>query len=123
MTDEQKSRFAALQGAWLAVREKRRRAEMAAELDAAIMEFLKLHRAETDTVVLTSVSALGTRRRVTAQRAAGSRLPRTASQYSPQSAVPHLSSAAELCELAGATEGATALALTAHEKIVPDLMI
>ena len=52
MTDEQKSRFAALQGAWLAVREKRRRAEMAAELDAAIMEFLKLHRAETDTVVL-----------------------------------------------------------------------
>jgi len=94
MTDEQKSRFAALQGAWLAVREKRRRAEMAAELDAAIMEFLKLHRAETDTVVLTSVSALGTRRRVTAQRAAGSRLPRTASQYSPQSAVPHLSSAA-----------------------------
>jgi len=52
MTDEQKTRFAALQGAWLAVREKRRRAEMAAELDAAIMEFLKLHRAETDTVVL-----------------------------------------------------------------------
>jgi hypothetical protein len=52
MTDEQKSRFAALQGAWLAVREKRRRAEMAAELDAAIMEFLNLHRAETDTVVL-----------------------------------------------------------------------
>jgi hypothetical protein len=52
MTDEQKSRFAALQGAWLAVREKRRRAETAAELDAAIMEFLKLHRAETDTVVL-----------------------------------------------------------------------
>jgi len=42
MTDEQKSRFAALQGAWLAVREKRRRAEMAAELDAAIMEFLNL---------------------------------------------------------------------------------
>jgi hypothetical protein len=52
MTDEQKSRFAALQGAWLAVREKRRRAEMAAELDAAITEYLKLHRAETDTVVL-----------------------------------------------------------------------
>ena len=61
MTDEQKSRFAALQGAWLAVREKRRRAEMASanmaastynELDAAIMEFLKLHRAETDTIVL-----------------------------------------------------------------------
>jgi hypothetical protein len=48
MTDEQKSRFAALQGAWLAVREKRRRAEMAAELDAAIMEFLKLHRAENE---------------------------------------------------------------------------
>ena len=52
MTDEQKSRFATLQGAWLAVREERRRAEMAAELDAAIMEFLDLHRAETDTVVL-----------------------------------------------------------------------
>jgi hypothetical protein len=51
MTDEQKSRFAALQGAWLAMREKRRRAE-ATELDAAITEFLKLHRAETDTVVL-----------------------------------------------------------------------
>ena len=51
MTDEQKGRFAALQSAWLVVREKRRRAEMAAELDAAIMEFLKLHRAETDTVV------------------------------------------------------------------------
>jgi len=46
MTDEQKSRFATLQGAWLAVREERRRAEMAAELDAAIMEFLNLHRAE-----------------------------------------------------------------------------
>jgi hypothetical protein len=53
MTDEQKSRFAALQGAWLAVREKRRRSEMAAaELDAAIMEFLNLHRSETDTIVL-----------------------------------------------------------------------
>lgn len=39
-------------GAWLALREKRRRAEMAAELDAAIMEFIKLHRVETDTVVL-----------------------------------------------------------------------
>lgn len=52
MTDEQKSRFAALQGAWLALREKRRRAEMAAELDAAMTEFLKLHRAETDTVVI-----------------------------------------------------------------------
>jgi len=51
MTDEQKSRFAALQGAWLAMRKKRRRAE-ATELDAAITEFLKLHRAETDTVVL-----------------------------------------------------------------------
>ena len=36
MTDEQKNRFAALQGAWLAVREKRRRAEMAAELDAVM---------------------------------------------------------------------------------------
>ena len=52
MTDEQKSRLAALQGAWLAMREKRRRPEMATELDAAIVEFLKLHRAETDTVVL-----------------------------------------------------------------------
>jgi hypothetical protein len=52
MTDEQKSRFAALQGAWLAVREKRRRPEAATELDAAITDFLKLHRAETDTVVL-----------------------------------------------------------------------
>jgi hypothetical protein len=52
MTDAQKGRFAALQGAWLAMREKRRRPETAAELDAAIMEFLKLHRAETDTVVL-----------------------------------------------------------------------
>jgi hypothetical protein len=36
----------------LAMREKRRRAEMATELDAARTEFLKLHRAETDTVVL-----------------------------------------------------------------------
>jgi hypothetical protein len=52
MTDEQKNRFAALQGAWLAIREKRRRAEAATQLDAAITEFLKLHRAETDTVVL-----------------------------------------------------------------------
>jgi hypothetical protein len=52
MTDEQKSRLAALKGAWLAMREKRRRAETATELDAAITEFLKLHRAETDTVVL-----------------------------------------------------------------------
>jgi len=52
MTDEQKSRFASLQAAWLAMREKRRRAETAAELDAAITAFLKLHRAETDTVVL-----------------------------------------------------------------------
>jgi hypothetical protein len=51
MTDEQRSRFAALQGAWLAMREKRRRAE-ATEIDAAITEFLKLYRAETDTVVL-----------------------------------------------------------------------
>jgi hypothetical protein len=40
MTDEQKSRFAALQAAWLAMREKRRRVE-ATELDAAITEFLK----------------------------------------------------------------------------------
>ena len=52
MTDEQKNRFVALQGAWLAIREKRRRAEAATQLDAAITEFLKLHRAETDTVVL-----------------------------------------------------------------------
>jgi len=52
MTDEQKSRFTALQRAWLAMREKRRRAETAAELDAAITEFLTLHRAETDTVVI-----------------------------------------------------------------------
>lgn len=52
MTDEQENRFAALQGAWLAMREKRRRPESATELDAAITEFLKLHRAETDTVVL-----------------------------------------------------------------------
>lgn len=51
MNDEQKSRLAALQGAWLAMREKRRRAEMATELDTAISEFLKLHRAETDIVV------------------------------------------------------------------------
>jgi len=52
MTDEQESRFAALQGAWLAMREKRRRPELATELDAARTEFLKLHRTETDTVVL-----------------------------------------------------------------------
>jgi hypothetical protein len=52
MTEEQESRFAALQGAWLAMREKRRRLESATELDAAITKFLKLHRAETDTVVL-----------------------------------------------------------------------
>jgi hypothetical protein len=52
MTDEQKSRFAALQGAWLTMREKRRRAETATDIDAAVTEFLKLHRAETDTVVL-----------------------------------------------------------------------
>jgi hypothetical protein len=52
MTDEQKSRFAALQGAWLDVREKRRQPDAATELDTAIAEFLKLHRAETDTVVL-----------------------------------------------------------------------
>jgi hypothetical protein len=51
MTDEQRSRFAALQGAWLAMREKRRLAE-ATEIDAAITEFLKLYRAEADTVVL-----------------------------------------------------------------------
>jgi hypothetical protein len=52
MTDEQKSRFAALQGAWLAMREKRRQPGTATELDAAITQFLKLHRDETDTVVL-----------------------------------------------------------------------
>ncbi len=52
MTDDQESRFAALQVAWLALREKRRRPELATELDAAITKFLKLHRAETDTVVL-----------------------------------------------------------------------
>jgi hypothetical protein len=52
MTDAQESRFAALQGAWLVMHERRRRSELAIELDAAIIEFLKLHRAETDTVVL-----------------------------------------------------------------------
>jgi len=51
MNDEQKSRLAALQSAWVAMREKRRRADMATELDAAITEFLKLHRAETDIAV------------------------------------------------------------------------
>jgi hypothetical protein len=51
MNDEQKSRLAALQSAWVAMREKRRRADMATELDAAITEFLKLQRAETDIVV------------------------------------------------------------------------
>jgi len=51
MTDEQKSRLAALQGAYLAMREKRRQAE-STELDAAVTEFLKLSRAETDNVVL-----------------------------------------------------------------------
>jgi hypothetical protein len=51
MTEEQKSRFATLQAAWLAMREKRRRAE-ATELDAAITEFVKRHIAETDTAVL-----------------------------------------------------------------------
>ena len=51
MNDEQKRRLAALQSAWVAMREKRRRADMATELDAAITEFLKLHRAETDIAV------------------------------------------------------------------------
>ena len=51
MTDEQKNKFAVLQDAWLAVREKRR-AETASERDAAITEFVKLHIAETDTAVL-----------------------------------------------------------------------
>jgi hypothetical protein len=52
MTDEQESRFAALQNAWLAMREKRRRLQSATELDKTIMQFLKLHRTETDAVVL-----------------------------------------------------------------------
>ncbi len=52
MTDEQKSRFAALKRAWSAMREHRRRPEMATDLDAAIRTFLKLHRAEAETVVL-----------------------------------------------------------------------
>jgi hypothetical protein len=52
MTDEQKSRFAALKTAWSAMRENRRRPEAATDLDAAMTAFLKLHRAETDTVVL-----------------------------------------------------------------------
>jgi len=52
MTDEQKSRFDALKVAWSAMRENRRRPEMATDLDAAITAFLKLHRAETETVVL-----------------------------------------------------------------------
>ena len=80
MTDEQKSRFTALQGAWLTVREERQRAETATERDAAITEFLKLHRAETDTDVLEAVPALASTRRrgggVTAHLAAGRRLPR-----------------------------------------------
>jgi hypothetical protein len=52
MTDEQRSRVAALKNTWLAMRQKRRQPEKAAELDAAIAEFLKLHRAETDADVL-----------------------------------------------------------------------
>jgi hypothetical protein len=52
MTDEQRSKFAALQDAWLAVLANRRRAETASERDAAITEFVKLHIAETDTAVL-----------------------------------------------------------------------
>lgn len=52
MTDEQKSRFVALKGAWSAMREHRRRPEIATDLDTTIRAFLKLHRAEADTVVL-----------------------------------------------------------------------
>jgi len=52
MTDEQKRKFAALQDAWLAVREKYRRAESVPERDAVITEFVKRHIAETDTAVL-----------------------------------------------------------------------
>ena len=51
MTDEQKSRVAALKSAWLAMREQRRGGSVT-ELDAAVAEFLQLHRAETDTFVL-----------------------------------------------------------------------
>ena len=51
MTDEQNSRVAALKNAWLGMREKRR-AGSATELDAAITDFLQLHRAETDSFVL-----------------------------------------------------------------------
>jgi hypothetical protein len=51
MTDEQKRKLAALQDAWLAVREKYR-AETVSERDAAITEFVKLHIAETDVTVL-----------------------------------------------------------------------
>jgi hypothetical protein len=52
MTEEQKRKFVALQDAWLAVREKRRRADTASERDAAITEFVKLHIGEADTAVL-----------------------------------------------------------------------
>ena len=51
MTDEQKTRFVALQDAWLAVLEKYR-AESVPERDAVITEFVKRHIAETDTAVL-----------------------------------------------------------------------
>ena len=51
MTDEQKTKFVALQDAWLAVLEKYR-AELVPERDAVITEFVKRHIAETDTAVL-----------------------------------------------------------------------
>jgi hypothetical protein len=51
MTDEQKTKFVALQDAWLAVLEKYR-AESVPERDAVITEFVKRHIAETDTAVL-----------------------------------------------------------------------
>jgi hypothetical protein len=51
MTDEQKRKLAALQDAWLAVREKYR-AEMVSERDAAITVFVKLHIAESDATIL-----------------------------------------------------------------------
>jgi hypothetical protein len=52
MTDEQKTKFVALQDAWLAVLEKYRRAESVPERDAVITEFVKRHIAETDTAFL-----------------------------------------------------------------------
>jgi hypothetical protein len=52
MTDEQKTKFVALQDAWLAVLEKYRQAESVPERDAVITEFVKRHITETDTAVL-----------------------------------------------------------------------